>query len=157
MRSAMHTEPRCTAGSLAKQALEKSPLQVVEKSSPELPYDSLSEAKADRIRELSRATFDAQLKRLLPTGAGFKFAGDDFRKLCGPQVYLYMLRGYALYVGMSGNGLERSASPRHQQADRARAECDEILIYPCSDRNTAHELEGILIHTLRPLFNYNGK
>jgi hypothetical protein len=96
-----------------------------------------------------------ELSPLLSADSGIRFQGDDFRSLCGPQVYVFMRSGEPLYVGMSSNGIERPASVRHKQAAKARAECDEVLIYPCKSVNAAIKAETILISLLKPTYNKN--
>ena len=96
--------------------------------------------------------WNAALRDVLPCG-GTRFIGQDFRDLCGPQVYLFLKDGMPLYIGMSGNGIERCGGVRHQQAKRARNECDEVLIYPCRDKGSARRLEGLLIGRMGPKYN----
>ncbi len=97
------------------------------------------------------------ISNLIASRTGFSFKGDDFRKLCGPIVYIFMLKGKALYVGMSSEGLARPGGKHHHQADRARAGCDEVMIWECVSVAAAKQLEAILIEKARPLFNQRGK
>lgn len=84
-------------------------------------------------------------------GAGARFKGEDFRSWCGPVVYLFMKADQALYVGYSRKGIARAANDR--QALRARTECEELLVFPCSDTASAQKLEALLITGLQPLYN----
>lgn len=91
------------------------------------------------------------------TDAGFRFKGGDFRKMCGPQVYLLIRNDRALYVGMSAKGISRVSDPEHAQAERARKLCNEVLIYPCKTKGDAAKLEQILIAAFQPQYNIKGK
>ena len=79
-----------------------------------------------------------------PSG-GQKFKGEDFRVLCGAQVYMFLLKGEPLYIGMSRHGLGRSGAKGHKQAAEARRICDEVLIWPCIHGEAARRLERLMI------------
>lgn len=91
---------------------------------------------------------------LLTPNGGARFAGEDFRRLSGPCVYMFLLRGQALYVGMSRRGLSRTAG-LHIQADEARRLCDEVLIWATGTEKNALLLEAFLTLKLNPRFNKN--
>lgn len=86
---------------------------------------------------------------------GQRFTGADFRMLTKPCVYIFLQDGSPLYIGMSRNGIGRPAQPGHAQADKARAECDEVLIYPCNNVRDAMYLEDLLICKTQPKYNHN--
>lgn len=94
-----------------------------------------------------------EIERYVIPNSGNQFTGDDFRLLCRPCVYLFMLNGLPLYIGMSGIGIVRSAARNHHHADLARKECDQVLIYPCLSVDAAYSLEKLLIHVLSPKYN----
>jgi hypothetical protein len=98
-----------------------------------------------------------ELCQLIIPQSGTKFNGDDFRQLCGPQVYLFMKDNKPLYIGMTGDGLARCGSRGHKQATVARDECDEVMIYPCISRQHAERLETLLIWHLQPAYNKRKK
>ena len=58
-----------------------------------------------------------------------------------------------LYIGMSKSGLQRCSQRAHEKAALARAECDEVLIYPCISASNAYKLETLLISCLQPVYN----
>lgn len=90
-------------------------------------------------------------------GRGASFKGDDFRLFCGPLVYLFMFRGKILYAGMSGSGIGRPSGKNHHHADRARAICDEVLVWPCKSPEAARKLESLILNRAKPLLNQSGK
>lgn len=95
------------------------------------------------------------------TTSGIGFTGNDFRTLCGPIVYGFMLRGMLrgmpLYIGASTDGLGRPGSRNHHKAETARATCDEVRIWPCKGKKEALRLERFMISYLRPILNRTGK
>jgi hypothetical protein len=84
--------------------------------------------------------------------AGASFKGCDARTLCGPVVYMFSLERRPLYIGMSKNGIGRVFSP-HKQADKAREECDELLIFPTPTVEAAMELEELMVSLFEPMYN----
>jgi hypothetical protein len=93
------------------------------------------------------------VRSLVCSTEGQSFKGDDFRMLCRPCVYLFLKDALVLYVGMSRNGISRPAERGHRQAMLARAECDEVRIFPCLTIFAAQQLEGLLISGLQPKYN----
>jgi hypothetical protein len=93
-----------------------------------------------------------QIERLTVRDAGQKFTGEDFRDLRRPGVYVFMLAGEPLYIGMSSSLLGRIGGAHHFQ-QVAIEECDEVLLYPCANIKAADVLEEILIQRLKPKYN----
>lgn len=93
---------------------------------------------------------------VMPSG-GFRFEGRDFRRMCGPQVYMFLLRDEVLYVGMSGAGMSRAGQRNHRQAARARDVCDEVLLWPTYDIDSARKMEALMVKSLLPRFNLRMK
>jgi len=97
------------------------------------------------------------IESLVVEGAGQSFKGDDFRMLCRPCVYVFLKDELPIYVGMSGYGMQRAAQHKHPQAEIARAECDEVRVFPCRSRNAAIKLETLLIGKTQPKYNERQK
>ena len=97
----------------------------------------------------SKETFDGLI---VPNG-GSRFSGDDFRLMGGPIVYCFLRQNTPLYVGMSKAGLSRPGARVHKQAETARRECDEVLIFPVRNAADASKLERLLISVFRPEYN----
>jgi excinuclease UvrABC nuclease subunit len=89
--------------------------------------------------------------------SGASFSGADFRAMCGSGVYVYMRGDSVLYVGMGRAALSRCSFHNHQQASRARKECDCVLLYPCKSEAAARTLERLLITNLQPKYNHRIK
>lgn len=83
--------------------------------------------------------------------------GNDFRDMCGPGVYLYLLGDIALYVGMAKSVIQRAARWDHEQADKARLLCDRVILIPARSLERARKMENILIADLQPKYNLNKK
>lgn len=69
---------------------------------------------------------EADIAQFVLPGTGQSFKGNDFRDLRQPGVYVFLLKGKPLYVGMSKQLLGRIGS-RHSQAKRAIEDCDQVL------------------------------
>jgi hypothetical protein len=95
------------------------------------------------------------IEALVIKDAGQSFSGEDFRSLLRPCVYMFMRENVPIYIGMSGNGLERVAGRSHHKALNARQECDEVRIYPCVSVDAAYKLERILVGRTQPRYNVN--
>lgn len=98
-----------------------------------------------------------EIEQLVIANAGQSFAGDDFRMLNKPCVYMFLQQCLPIYIGMSGNGIARPAQVSHHRGETARAECDEVRIYPCLDVRKAIKLESILIAQCQPKYNKRKK
>jgi hypothetical protein len=84
---------------------------------------------------------------------GYEFRTDDFLKLSGPIVYLFLdANDKPLYIGVSRNGVRRAADPDHHMA-HVRQDSTSVLIYPCESIEKAGALERYLIGTLMPEYN----
>lgn len=85
---------------------------------------------------------------------GQKFKANDFRDLRKPGVYLFLLDGNALYVGMGKSLIYACVrTGYHYGRDMAIEQADEVLMYPCVSSEAARELEIMLIKSLRPKYN----
>jgi len=93
-----------------------------------------------------------QFDRLILRGQGARFDGHHFRQWCGPLVYMFLLDGKPLYIGMSADGITRPASANHN-AMEARNRCNEVLLWPTRTPEDAGHLEALLIHLLYPRHN----
>lgn len=98
-----------------------------------------------------------RLRKLIVSDTGIRFAGDDFRNLCKPSVYMFMRSGRPLYVGMSDSGIARPAQKGHRRGAQATKICDEMMIWACVGVPEARELESILIDYFKPMLNQRGK
>jgi hypothetical protein len=89
---------------------------------------------------------------------------NDFRALCSPGVYIFWrkesddrlnvsYRGTALYVGSSKRMMSRMCNPRHNQAQQALKECNQISIRFCANELSARDYEQYLIMKLKPKYN----
>lgn len=96
---------------------------------------------------------EASISSLVIPEAGQQFIGSDFRDLRKPGVYVFMLKGQPLYVGM-GSMLLRRIGAKHYQATQAIDECDQVLLYPCVSIKAAQQLEALLISKLQPKYNW---
>ena len=90
--------------------------------------------------------------QLASDGDGFEFAGADFQNMLKPCVYLFLRGDEVLYIGMSKNGVQRTAQVNHDHA-KARAEATRVLLYPCKSSQAAERLERVLIRGLCPTSN----
>lgn len=95
----------------------------------------------------------AQIEALTIPEAGQQFSGDDFRSLTKPGVYVFVRENEILYVGVSHSLLSRASHGSHDQDDKARRECDKVLLYPCRNDECARTLESILIYAMKPKYN----
>lgn len=97
------------------------------------------------------------LSGLLGPDGGCGFTGADFRSMCGPGVYVFVLDTNdgtePLYVGSSGVVLSRASTKKHLQGHDARILATRVLIYQCRDLTSARRAEEILIGALRPRYN----
>jgi excinuclease UvrABC nuclease subunit len=80
-------------------------------------------------------------------------SGDALRDVRKPGVYVLMRAQTVLYVGMGKRIMGRLAGGQHAQEDKAIAECDAVLLYPCVSATAAEALETLLIGRLQPRFN----
>ncbi len=94
-----------------------------------------------------------EMASLVIPSAGASFTGTDFRTMMLPGVYLYLCHGLPLYVGSSRNCLTRSSCTNHAQSLSARAQADEVRLFPCRSLKAARVLERLLIARLQPAFN----
>jgi hypothetical protein len=97
-----------------------------------------------------------EIESLVIEGAAQSFAGDDFRSMPLPGVYVLMLASECLYVGISGSVMGRIRSGRHHSW-KAIKECDKVLLWPCISFDAALRLESILIQRLHPRYNKRGR
>lgn len=102
---------------------------------------------------MNRDRFASVVSSLIVRDSGHRFTGEDFRSLLNPCVYLFMLNGLPLYIGVSKHGITRASDQRHHMHFKARLECDEVLIYQCNSSSDALELETIMIRHLHPKYN----
>ena len=96
-----------------------------------------------------------EIEALVIKDAGQSFKGEDFRSLLRPCVYMFLRENVPIYIGMSGNGIERVAGRSHHKALNARQECDEVRVYPCVSVDAAYKLERILVGRTQPRYNVN--
>ena len=94
-----------------------------------------------------------EIEELVIENAGQSFAGNDFRMLCKPCVYMFLQQGTPIYIGATKRGIERIADPHHLQASRAQQECDEVRIWPCVSVIAARQLEKHMISVCKPKYN----
>ena len=85
--------------------------------------------------------------------SGREFPGDDVRLMLKPCVYLFMKGKQPLYIGFSGNGLQRPFSPKHRSARKAQAECDRMLVWFCETEENAKRLESTLLGRIQSTYN----
>ena len=69
----------------------------------------------------------------------------------GPIVYIFRLRGRAMYVG-KGSGYARPFDANHHMA-HVRNECDQVEVIPFETHKEAYQRERELIAELRPHYN----
>jgi hypothetical protein len=98
-----------------------------------------------------------QISKLVLPDAGQSIDGDSLRNLRKPGVYILMKGQTVLYVGLGISLMGRLAGPNHKQSNKAIAQCDKVLMYPCVSAKAADELETILISRLQPKYNWNKK
>lgn len=96
-----------------------------------------------------------RLPQLVVPDSGQRFAGQDFRSLRLPGVYMFLKDESVLYIGMSSCLLQRTGSSKHSQASKAIAQCDAVLLYPCRSLQATRILERELIRKINPPFNVN--
>jgi len=122
--------------------------------SPKKPKES--ELTLSEHLELNQKDIDRIPKLVLPD-AGQSIDGDSLRNLRKSGVYILMKGETVLYVGLGTSLLGRLAGTNHKQSDKAIAQCDKVLMYPCVSAEAANELETILITRLQPVHNWNKK
>lgn len=109
-----------------------------------------SEAKAISATDGVTSKLD---ELLIPGSSGSRFAGNDFRLMCGPAVYcLVNSQGVPLYIGMSRHGISR-LNFNHKQATLALGYCEEVFLFPARSLSAARELENLLISIYLPEYN----
>jgi hypothetical protein len=92
--------------------------------------------------------------RTITKGPNLRFSGQELNVLLRPIVYAFYRSGECLYVGSGGSLARPLDTNHHHRADLTGA--DELVIYPCLNREEARVQEARLIDSLHPILNVAG-
>lgn len=81
--------------------------------------------------------------------AAVRFAGPDYRLMCGPMVLVFLTAGKPVYIGWSKAGLGFCTGQRKYPVRN----CEEVHVHPCPTYEDARELHARLVELHRPKHN----
>lgn len=120
-------------------------LKTDDRETANLRRDQLRTTYLDSLRSV-----DGVLFGLIGRSPDFAFYQSDIDTHI---VYVVLWKNSALYVGSSRSGLRRPFTYNHETISRLGRRYDRLLIWKCSSKESAHELESLLMVQLRPSFN----
>lgn len=98
-----------------------------------------------------------ELEAVLGESQGIELKGETVLLFKKPCVYIWFRGEETLYVGMSGNGLDRMLRPDHDKlGDRGKDHVlptDHFIIWPVETVGVAEALERVAIQAFSPRYN----
>lgn len=98
-----------------------------------------------------------EIETLLGESQGIELKGEIVLKFKKPCVYIWFRGEETLYVGMSGNGLERMLKPGHDKFGEHGKDqilpTDHFIIWPVETVEWAEALERVAIRAFSPRYN----